>query len=56
MFFTLNYCRVIVMKFTSKNQEGRHTELVEVWWVGLCARSFDKLRMTSLFLIIQKTD
>jgi len=25
-----------------------HAELVEAWWAGLYARSFDKLRMTGL--------
>jgi hypothetical protein len=28
------------------SKEGCHAELVEAWWVGLCARPFDKLRVT----------
>ena len=34
--------------------KGRcHAEPVEAWWVGLCARSFDGLRMTALPLLLK---
>jgi hypothetical protein len=35
----------------SKLYVACHAELVEAWWGGLCARSFDKLRMTGLLLV-----
>jgi len=31
--------------------KGGHGEPVEPWWEGLCARVFDKLRLTGLFYI-----
>ena len=33
---------------------GCHGEPVEPWWAGLCARVFDKLRLTGLLTIVYR--
>jgi hypothetical protein len=36
------------VKTQATGVKGCHAELVEAWWAGLSARSFDKLRMTGM--------